>query len=187
VAVTAAAPASLTIEPAGASVKQGDVVRFQVVAKDARGGTIEGLSPSWSFGPGQGEIDADGEFVAYEPGTYSVTATLAGRSASAPVTVARREVRRSAEVVGAVVRKAFATSEVWVHPNGRVAYLGTAIAGDRLYTLDVSDPANPRIADSVMVNARHINDVMTDRKNGIVIATWTIRSTPRSPPSSPTG
>src|SRR6185369_9479035 len=96
VAVTAAAPASLTIEPAGASVKQGDVVRFRAVAKDARGGTIDGVSPSWSFGPGQGEIDADGGFVAYEPGSYSVTATLAGRSASAPVTVARREVRRTA-------------------------------------------------------------------------------------------
>jgi hypothetical protein len=186
VAVTAATPASLAIEPAGASVKQGDVVRFQAVAKDAGGKAIDGVSPAWSFGPGQGEIDADGAFVAYEPGTYSVTATLGARSTSVPVTVARREVRRSAELVGSVIRTQFATSEVWAHPNGKVAYLGTAITGDRLYTLDVSDPTNPRIVDSVMVNARHINDVMTDqsgkvmvftregasdRRNGIVIAT----------------
>jgi hypothetical protein len=186
VAVAAAAPASLSIEPGGVSVKQGDVVRFRAVARDAGGKAIDGVSPAWSFGPGQGEIDGDGAFVAYEPGTYSVTATLGPRSASVPVTVARREVRRSAELVGSVIRSRFATSEVWVHPNGAVAYLGTAITGDRLYSLDVSDPAHPRIVDSVVVNARHINDAMTDRsgevlvftregasdrKNGIVIAT----------------
>jgi plastocyanin len=186
VEVAPAAPASLAIEPAEARVKQGDVVRFRVVAKGAGGKTITGVTPSWSFGPGQGEIDEDGGFVAYQPGTYTVTATLAGRSASAPVTVTRRAVGRSATIVGSVVRKTFATSEVWVHPNGTVAYLGTALGGDRLYTLDVSDPANPTIVDSVQANARHINDIMTDqagkvlvftregaadRKNGIVIAT----------------
>ncbi len=186
VAVTTAAPASLAIEPGDARVKQGDVIRFRLVAKDAGGRTIEGVSPSWSFAPGRGEIGGDGAFVAYDPGTYSVTATLAGRSASTPVTVARREVHRTAEVVGSVVRKALATTEVWVHPNGKVAYIGTALGGDRLYTLDVTDPANPRIVDSVQANTRLINDLMTDeagkvmvftregaadRKNGIVIAT----------------
>ena len=186
VEVAPAAPASLAIEPAEARVKQGDVVRFRVVAKGAGGKTITGVTPSWSFGPGQGEIDEDGGFVAYQPGTYTVTATLAGRSATSRVTVTRRAVGRSATIVGSVVRKAFATSEVWVHPNGKVAYLGTALGGDRLYTIDVSDPANPSIVDSVQANARHINDIMTDkegkvmvftregaadRKNGIVIAT----------------
>jgi hypothetical protein len=186
VEVAPVAPASLAIEPADARVKQGDVVRFRVVAKGAGGKAITGVTPSWSFGPGQGEIDEDGGFVAYQPGTYTVTAALAGRSATSRVTVSRRAVRRSATIVGSVVRKAFATSEVWVHPNGKVAYLGAALGGDRLYTLDVSDPAKPSIVDSVQANARHINDIMTDkegkvmvftregaadRKNGIVIAT----------------
>jgi hypothetical protein len=186
VEVASAAPASLAIEPAEGRAKQGDVVRFRVVAKDAGGKPIAGVTPAWSFGPGQGQIDEDGGFVAYQPGTYTVTAALAGRSATSRVTVSRRAVRRSATIVGSVVRKAFATSEVWVHPNGRVAYLGAALGADRLYTLDVSDPANPSIVDSVQVNARHINDIMTDkegkvmvftregaadRKNGIVIAT----------------
>jgi plastocyanin len=186
VEVASAAPASLTLEPANVDVKQGDVIRFRVVAKDVGGKTITGVTPTWSFGPGQGEIDENGGFVAYQPGTYTVTATLAGRSATAPVRVARRDVRLSATIVGSVVRKAFATSEVWVHPNGEVAYLGTALGGDRLYSLDVTDPANPKIVDSVVANARHINDIMTDkegkvmvftregaadRKNGIVIAT----------------
>jgi hypothetical protein len=186
VEVASATPASLTLEPATSKATTGDVIRFRAVAKDASGKPIEGVVPVWSFGPGQGEIDAEGAFVAYEPGTYSVTAALAGRSASAPVTVRRREIRRSATVVGSVVRSAFATTEVWVHPNGKVAYLGTTFGGDRVYTIDVSDPANPRIVDSVQANTRSINDIMTDkagkvmvftregasdRKNGIVIAT----------------
>jgi hypothetical protein len=186
VEVTAAAPATLTIEPAEAKTRQGDVVRFRAVAKDRAGKHIAGVTPSWSFSPGQGEIDEDGGFVAYETGSYTVTATLAGRSAAAPVTVTRREIRRPATIVGSIVRKAFPTSEVWVHPNGKVAYLGTHLGGDRLYTIDVTDPANPRIVDSVQANTRVINDIMTDkdgkvlvftregaadRKNGIVIAT----------------
>jgi hypothetical protein len=186
VEVASVTPASITLEPAQAKGATGDVIRFRAVAKDASGKAIEGVEPVWSFGPGQGEIDAEGAFVAYEPGTYSVTAALAGRSASAPVTVKRREIRRSATVVGSVVRSAFATTEVWVHPNGKVAYLGTTLGGDRVYTIDVSDPANPRIVDSVQANTRSINDIMTDkagkvmvftregasdRKNGIVIAT----------------
>jgi hypothetical protein len=184
--VASVSPASIAIEPAQGKGSTGDVIRFRAVAKDASGRTIEGVAPVWSFGPGQGEIDAEGAFVAYEPGTYSVTAALAGRSASAPVTVKRREIRRSATVVGSVVRSPFATTEVWVHPNGKVAYLGTTLGGDRVYTIDVSDPANPRIVDSVQANTRSINDIMTDkagkvmvftregasdRKNGIVIAT----------------
>ena len=186
VEVASAAPASLAIEPAGAEAKQGDVVHFRVVAKAAGGRTIAGVTPTWSFGPGQGEIDDDGAFVAYHPGSYTVTATLAGRSASVPVTVTRRAVRRTATVVGSVIRKSFATTEVWVHPNGKVAYLGTALGGDRLYSIDIADPANPKIVDSVQANTRLINDLMTDkegkvlvftregaadRKNGIVIAT----------------
>ena len=127
------------------------------------------MSPSWSFAPGRGEIGGDGAFVAYDPGTYSVTATLAGRSASTPVTVARREVHRTAEVVGSVVRKALATTEVWVHPNGKVAYIGTALGGDRLYTLDVTDPANPRIVDSVQADTRLINDLMTDEAGKVMV------------------
>jgi hypothetical protein len=186
VEVASASPVSLTVEPADAKVRQGDVVRFRAVVRDRAGKAIWGVTPSWSFGPGQGEIDEDGRFVAYQPGSYTVTAALAGHSASAPVAVSRRDVRRPATIVGTVIRKTFPTAEVWVHPNGRVAYLGTHLGGDRLYAIDVTDPANPRIVDSVQANTRVINDIMTDkegkvlvftregaadRKNGIVIAT----------------
>jgi hypothetical protein len=59
--------------------------------------------------------------------------------------------------------------------------------GDRVYAVDVSNPAAPVITDSVVVDARHINDIMTTedgkfgvltrenastRKNGIVILSF---------------
>ena len=99
--------------------------------------------------------------------------------------VREREVRRSVTVVGRLPRNTFATSEVWIHPNGKVAYLGTHMGGDRVYAIDISDPANPVVVDSIMANTRLINDMQTtadgnvmvftregaaDRKNGIVIA-----------------
>ena len=165
------APASITLAPSTTKVRQGDVVRFTATAHGASNRTIAGLTPSWSFGPGEGHIDDDGAFVAYEPGTYTETDALANRSATAEVTVARREARRPATVVGAVVRKAFPTAEVWLHPNGKVAYLGTHLGGDRLYTIDVSDPAKPVVVDSVQANTRVINDIMTDKEGKVLVFT----------------
>ena len=182
--VPRATAAGVTVTPGTAQVRTGDVVRFTATARDAGGATIAGLTPTWSFAPGQGQVDPDGAFVAYEPGTYTVTAQLGTRVATANVTVAPRDVRRKATIVGTMVRTKFPTSEVWVHPNGKVAYLGTHLGGDRFYSIDISNPANPVIVDSVMSNTRLVNDIMTsadgkvlvftregaaDRKNGIVI------------------
>jgi hypothetical protein len=52
-----------------------------------------------------------------------------------------------------------------------VAYLGTHLGGDRLYTIDVSDPANPVVVDSVQANTRLVNDIMTDRDGKILVFT----------------
>jgi hypothetical protein len=178
--------ASLTITPSSPHARTGDVIRFALSVKNAAGQQITGLTPTWLFSPGQGQIDADGSFVGYDAGSYTVSAAVGQRIAQTTVTLTPRDVRRPATVVGSVVRTAFPTSEVWVHPNGKVAYLGTHLGGDRVYVLDVSNPAAPAIVDSVVVNARVINDVMTsedgkvmvitregadDRKNGLVIAT----------------
>ncbi|HVT37805.1 MAG TPA: Ig-like domain-containing protein [Gemmatimonadaceae bacterium] len=186
VEVLAANVGSVTLTPSQPQARTGDVIRFRLSVKDAAGKEIEGLSPTWLLAPGHGEIDADGAFVGYDAGRYTVTALLGARSVQTTVTLTPRDVRRPATVVGSVVRTAFPTSEVWVHPNGKVAYLGTHLGGDRVYVLDVADPAKPRIVDSVIVNARMINDVMTsedgkvmvitregadNRKNGIVVCT----------------
>jgi hypothetical protein len=175
---------SVEVTPGTSQVRTGDVVKFKAVVKDKAGKEIPGVMPAWLFAPGRGEIDAQGAFVAYEPGTYQVTASYGVRSGDGFVNVTSRDAAREVKVVGRVPRKEFFTTEVWVHPNGKVAYLGTGLGGDRVYTLDVANPATPTIVDSIMVNARTINDVMTtpdgnylvvtregasDRKNGIVI------------------
>jgi hypothetical protein len=185
ISVAAQRIASLSVTPSSADARTGDVIHFATSAKDAAGRAIAGLSPSWSFSPGQGMIGADGGFVGYEQGTYTITASFGTQTAEATVTLSARDVRRPLEVVGRSPKKLFTTEEVWLHPNGKVAYLGTGSGGDRFYTIDISNPANPIVSDSMIQNTRRVNDVMTtpdglflvntregasDRKNGIVIS-----------------
>ena len=185
VEVVAGPVTSLSVAPSRPTVRQGDVVRLSVTARDASGREIAGLTPTWSFSPGDGQIDSDGSFVAYRPGDYQVAANVGTRTATTVVRVAERNVRRPVTVVGRLGRTLFPTSEVWIHPNGKVAYLGTHGGGDRVYTIDITDPSNPRVVDSILANTRLVNDMQTtadgnymvftregaaDRKNGIVIA-----------------
>jgi hypothetical protein len=183
--VAATPIASVEVTPATTQARTGDVVHLRAVARDAQGREITGLTPSWLFSPGHGLVDEAGAFVAYEPGTYQVTASFGARAGDAIVTAVARDVRRPIQVVAKLIRSQFHTSEVWIHPNGNVAYLGTNLGGDRVYAVDISNPANPTIVDSIIVNARSVNDIMTspdgntlvitregaaDRKNGIVLA-----------------
>jgi hypothetical protein len=182
--VPASRVATVEIRPRDVTAKQGDVIRFSARALDAQSKEIPGLVPTWSFSPGQGLIEQDGAFVGYEPGDYLVTASFGRAAGQAPVTLEHRDVRRPVQVVGRLPRTLFGTEEVWIHPNGRVAYLGTSGGGDRMYAIDISDPAKPVVTDSVMANTRRVNDIMTtpdgkvlvftregaaDRRNGLVI------------------
>lgn len=185
VQVVSAAVATFEIAPARIDARQGDVIRFKPSAKDRAGNSVDGLSVNWSFAPGQGAIEQDGAFVGYEVGDYVVTASLGSRTAQAVVHLTDREVRRPLTVVGRLPRTRFSTEEVWIHPNGKNAYLGSGGGGDVLYALDISNPAKPAVTDSLILNTRRVNDVMSDpdgkfiiftregasdRKNGLVIA-----------------
>ncbi len=176
--------ARVEVEPVRAHARQGDVMRFRARALDRNGREIAGLAPQWSFAPGHGVITPDGAFVGYEAGDYLVTATIGTTVGQAPVTLTHRGVRRPVEVVGRLPRTLFLTEEVWLHPSGEVAYLGTGGGGDRMYAIDITDPANPFVTDSIVANTRRVNDLMTtpdgrymvftregaaDRRNGIVI------------------
>lgn len=177
---------SLVIGPVPAKVRTGDVVRLSVVANSATG-PLSDPRPEWSAGPGRAMIDQDGTFVAVDPGRYLVTASLAGRTAKAEIEVSPRGVAQNVKVVGRVPLNMMAT-EFWLLPDGRHGLLATAgltgVGGDKVYAIDVSNPAAPRITDSVTVDARIVNDVMatedgqfavvtreqaSTRKNGIVI------------------
>jgi len=180
----------VSLEPTTAAVRTGDVVRFRFSAR-AAGRALADARPEWSFSPGGGQVEDDGSFVASEPGTYRVFASFAGRVAEAVVTVSPRDVRRPTTLVGRLPIKGMA-AEFWLHPDGKHGYLTTI--GDRIYAIDVADPARPAITDSVVVDARAINDLMTTedgnygvltregastRKNGIVVLSFEDPAHPR--------
>ena len=173
----------VALEPTAAQVRTGDVIRFKFLAK-AGGRVVADVQPEWALSPGSGQVEDDGAFVAEVPGTYRVFASFAGRVAEAVVTVTGRDVRRPTTLVGRLPIKQPA-AEFWLHPDGRYGYLTTI--GDRIYAIDVSEPTKPVITDSVVVDARVINDLMTtedgkfgvltregasNRKNGIVVLSF---------------
>ena len=173
----------ITLEPNTPSVRTGDVVKFTATPRTAAGRTVGDVAVDWAVDGGSGiaTIDPSGTFVAELPGNYTVTATAGGKTADAVVHVTPREVGRGIEVRGRVPIT-MSAAEVWVHPSGTCAYLSTI--ADRVYAIDVTDVTHPKIVDSMMTNARIVNDVMTtedgkygvfsregasDRKNGIVV------------------
>jgi len=175
--------ARVTIEPAISNVRTGDVVKFTATARNAAARPVGDVAVDWavSAGSGASEIDPSGTFVAELAGDYTVTASIGGKEADAVVHVAPREVGRAIEVRGRVPIK-MSAAEVWLHPSGTCAYLSTI--ADRVYAIDITDVTHPKIVDSMMTNARIVNDVMTtedgkygvfsregasDRKNGIVV------------------
>ncbi len=188
------AVASFSVLPETTNARTGDVVRFRADARDASGRAVPGLTPVWSFTPGNGMIDEEGRFVGYDRGQYTVVAHVGSHSATATVRLVPRDVRQAAEVLGRLPRTAFTTEEVLVHPNGHSLYLGTGRGGDRMYAIDVGDPTRPMVTDSLLANTRRVNDVMTtpdgrflvhtregaaDRRNGIVIAELSDPAHPR--------
>jgi len=175
--------ARIALEPATSSVRTGDVVKFTATLRTGAGRAVGDVGVEWavSAGPGVALIDPSGTFVAELPGSYTVTAAAGGKEADAVVRVTSRDVGRGIEVRGRVPIT-MSTAEFWLHPSGTCGYL-TTIA-DRVYAIDVSDVTHPKIVDSMMTNARIVNDVMTtedgkygvfsregasDRKNGIVV------------------
>src|SRR3989442_6476752 len=178
----------VAVAPGDTSVRAGDVVRFRFAAADRTRKDVADARREWAVAPvGQGyaTIDGEGVFVANEAGTYRVVAALGPRSAEAFVRVAGRNITRQVTILGRLPLKGFAAAELWLHPDGKHAYISTI--ADRIYAIDVSNPAKPVITDSVVVDARVVNDVMTTedgkfgvmtregastRKNGIVILSF---------------
>jgi hypothetical protein len=175
--------ARLALTPTAPKVRTGDVVRFAVAVRDGGGRRVEDVAVRWSLVAGKGvaQLDAEGAFVAEMPGTYVVTAAVGTHSAEALVEVEARRVTRGIEVV-AHLPLPVRSAETWVHPSGRCVYVSSI--ADRVYAIDITTPSAPRIVDSMIADARIINDVMTtedgrygvftresasDRRNGIVI------------------
>ena len=151
---------SLTVTAAAKSARTGDVVHFT-----AKGDPNNDFTPRWSISGSGATIDPDGGFVAEQPGTYIVTATSGNVSASASIVVTPRNLEREIEVVGRVPMKEFQGAEQWIISNH--AYYSTV--HDRFLVYDVSDPKQPKLTDTIKVDARLINDIMTTADGKILV------------------
>ncbi len=181
------------LSPGSAAVRTGDVVHFRATARDGEGTSVDDVPITFSVAGSSKRADlgaavyADGAFVAERPGDYRVVAHVTGASAEAVIQVRPREVGRSVEQVGQGIISHTSTSDFWVFEgrDGRdYAYTGTHAGGQKMFAWDVTDPAGPVLTDSVVVDARVVNDVKvnqdatlavitregaSDRRNGIVL------------------
>jgi plastocyanin len=162
---------SLSIGPQESTAKTGDVVRFTANAADAKGAAVKNLATSWTVNGPRATIYPDGAFVAELPGTYQVAAAVGRHMAVRSIEVAPRSAQRDLQYVAHIPikdadGKVLQTAEEWIIGN----HLYVATISDRLFTFDVSDPANPKPLDSLKVDTRLINDVSTtaDEKTGVL-------------------
>lgn len=188
---------TLTIEVSRDAARTGDVLHVQATALDARGRRVEDAPITFAVIPDPedsvvaqfpaAEIDTRGRFVAYKAGKHTVMAVTAGHVAYRGITVTPRHVSRRIDMVGQGAVRDVPTSDLWVWEgvDGRdYAVTGTWGAQGAAYFWDVTDPAAPELVDSVVVDARTVNDVKvtedgrvcvitregaSNRRNGIVI------------------
>jgi plastocyanin len=152
----------LSIEPRSATARTGDVVRFNV---RARSGKADNYAVRWTVSGPAATIDADGGFVAELPGSYVITAASGPQEAIASVVVTPRNGERSLDVVGRVNLKDRPVAEEWI--IGNHAYVSTI--SDRFMVYDISDPANPKLTDTIKVDARIINDISTTADGKVLV------------------
>jgi hypothetical protein len=170
---------SVAIEPRTTNVRSGDVIRFSAQAKDVGGRAIKNVAVRWSVSGDGATIEPDGAFVAARPGTYVVTASVGDQTSVSTVVASPRNVERGLELVGRVRLKDLQASEQWMFGD----YLYVSTIWDQVQVYDISDPKNPKLTETVKVDARIVNDVSltpdgkigvltregaSNRKNGIV-------------------
>jgi hypothetical protein len=152
----------LSIETRSTSARTGDVVHFNV---RARSGPADNYAVRWTVNGPAATIDPDGGFVAELPGSYVITAASGNEQAVASILITPRNVERTLEVVGRAPMKDFQAAEEWI--TGNYAYLSTI--SDKLLVYDISDPALPKLTDTIKVDARLINDVSTTSDGRILV------------------
>jgi hypothetical protein len=158
---------SIRVEPVTRPARTGDVVKLVAVARDARGTAVTGVPVRWSVSGGGALVDHDGYFVAEDPGVYTVTASVGSvGSATSVQVVPRNDPRRVTSVAHAAFPSGTMGAEVW--PFGDVVYVSTI--GTHVYVFDITDPTAPKLTDSLVVDARVINDVSLteDGKLGVL-------------------
>jgi hypothetical protein len=169
---------SVSISSEAGAAELGDVVQFSADVRDSVGDPVSDPVVSWRVvPPGAGFATGDGKVVAYQTGVVSVVAEAQGAADTAELAVAPRQVPVGGfQVLGnGAVGKRF-SSDHWEH--GSAAYTGTwgcrsvagGACGDALLVWDISAAEDPVLVDSVIVDARVVNDikVSADGRLGIL-------------------
>ena len=151
---------SLSVSAGAKSARTGDVVYFTADCDPNNN-----FATRWSVSGAAATIDRDGRFVAELPGTYIVTATTGNISNSASIVVTPRNVQREIKVVSRVPFKEFQGAEQWI--IGNYAYYSTI--SDRFLVYDISNPSQPKLTDTIKVDARLVNDIMTTADGKILV------------------
>jgi len=151
---------NLSVTSTAATALTGDVIRLK-----AQGDPAGDFSTRWSVSGTGATIDADGALVAELPGTYIVTATSGKLSSTTSIVVTPRHLEREVEIVGRAPLKEFQGAEQWI--IGNYAYYSTI--SDKFLVYDISDPAHPKLTDTIKVDARLVNDIMTTADGKILV------------------
>ena len=160
IAVRKGGPREMVIATGPQTARTGDVITFS-----AKANPDDNFNVQWAVNGNGARIDDGGRFVADLPGTYIVTATSGMNSSSASILVTPRNLERELEVVGRAPFKEFQGAEQWI--IGNYAYYSTI--SDRFLVYDISDPANPKLTDTVKVDARLVNDISTTADGKILV------------------
>lgn len=193
-----ALPEGATLELAGGDTeaRTGDVLTWTATVRDGAGRPLADVPVTWALAyvpddsimapaaPGQIE---GGKVVADVPGLFTVVAAAGPLTSTASFRAVPRDVVQTVDFVGQGRRDHIRTTDLWVFEgvDGRdYAVTGAKVSGGWAYVWDVTDPSNMVVTDSILVNARTINDMKvspdaryatltregaSDRNNGLVI------------------
>ena len=154
--------------------RQGDVVLYVAETRDADGNPVTDPTLTWSVVPSTtGLFDATGRFVGYAPGSAQVIARAPDLADTLSVGITARGLSGTFQLVGHRQVQDRFTSDLWLH--GDHVYTGTwgcrALCGTHLYVWDARNPAAPALIDSVVVDARVVNDVKVSADGRIAALT----------------
>lgn len=169
---------SISVSGPAAPVTQGEVVAFRVDVRDPDGDPVTEPQVSWRvIPPGAGLVTGTGRFVAYETGTVRVAAESQGTADTIVVSAVPRSVPvgQFRTLHNAAVDRRY-TSDHW--ESGTTAYSGTwscrsvpgGACGDALLVWDLS-AGEPVLSDSVIVDARVVNDIKVSADGTLGILT----------------
>ena len=198
---------TLSVEGGPQEARTGDVIHFEAVFRDASGATRDDIPVTWAHRytategmlgvPATGQITDDGSYVADVPGIHTVIATAGPASARHTFRASPRDVVQELEVVGHGAESEYRTTDLWAFEgvDGRdYVVTGSKVSGGYAFFYDVTDAGAITKIDSILVNARTVNDVKvspdgryaalsregaSDRRNGVVLVDLADPSAPK--------